>query len=871
MSSQHRAQYFRSFVIVLSVALLSALLLFSNMDWFAEAGRKEFPTKTIEQSEKSGGSGGEISAYSLEEDDEVEFPLNKKFDYDVAYTKEGMTQAAVDYFSFMGELEAKTEGLSDEEMENYYAEYDIDASKQKLLQKMLEDASSIEILDSTTIKYGHGADHYTSFIMTAPYFYKERGGDWKVIDNRVRAEETDRNGVVHDYGVKRNTVRSFFNVSNAGFRIERGNLSFDAVPMGLDLVNNGQVVDSQPIQVNNHNHYDNRLRIHMSNGDSIEYVSMPGKALYNHVVGTFPFQNQLNVGNITNSSRIQLKEQFVADAGCQFVSGGNALNVTGPQVVSDFLEYVCGSEKIMLTRPYAYEHGGHMAVDDYLLGDFIIESLGNNTFEITHDFPVDWFLDVNRQYPVVIDPTTYHSGDSYENGHVSHNTSAYQKNNAWNFPSEERMRIENTSSSQAGDTRRGFFKGDLSSLQGLSNLTINSADLHAWMSDASTCSGDRINFLALNSDTRTASGYSIWTQTYNGDYLGYRRFDTGYNGISSNNLSNEIASRVSQGWISAGAMKRPGNSCIDYTHLWSDHWLDGGSPSTSWLRPVFQVNYTAVTNRPDLTRQSNAINGNNFNLGDDIDVDVRVVNNGTAHTGSSSVIKFYLQPGTTPSYSSTYETDSYGVSPLAVSSTSNESASYTIPTTLSPGTYTMAYWIDANQSITESNENNNRFYWTITINGISGDVYENDDTCPTATNLPIGGTQNNHSIHTIGNQDWVKFQVTTTPIDIVIATNGPVNEDTEIYLYDGCNGNVGANQLDWDDRDGPGSFSLINYTLNNTGWYYVLAIEDRNDELIPNYSISVSGTVVANNLPTVNISNPGNGYYTTDTSIQVRT
>jgi hypothetical protein len=126
---------------------------------------------------------------------------------------------------------------------------------------------------------------------------------------------------------------------------------------------------------------------------------------------------------------------------------------------------------------------------------------------------------------------------------------------------------------------------------------------------------------------------------------------------------------------------------------------------------------------------------------------------------------------------------------------------------------------------------------------IAQDAYESDNTSGTARSISNDVMQN-HSIHAVGDVDWVTFTVGANGASNVrIETDGAVG-DTRIWLY-GSNPTSVVNfisVLTFDDDSGNGSFSLITRPALSSGTYYVEVRENGDDATIPAYTLRVSWT-----------------------------
>ncbi len=127
-----------------------------------------------------------------------------------------------------------------------------------------------------------------------------------------------------------------------------------------------------------------------------------------------------------------------------------------------------------------------------------------------------------------------------------------------------------------------------------------------------------------------------------------------------------------------------------------------------------------------------------------------------------------------------------------------------------------------------------------------GDSYEPDDNWSQATVITSGQNQT-HSIVPIGDEDWVRFTLSTTS-DVVIETSGPTG-DTRIWLYDS-----GLGEIEFDDDHGSGLFSKIERDGLTSGTYYVRIDEFENNGEIGSYNINVVITETASGPVTVYLS-----------------
>jgi hypothetical protein len=127
---------------------------------------------------------------------------------------------------------------------------------------------------------------------------------------------------------------------------------------------------------------------------------------------------------------------------------------------------------------------------------------------------------------------------------------------------------------------------------------------------------------------------------------------------------------------------------------------------------------------------------------------------------------------------------------------------------------------------------------TATPTAVLGDAYEPDNTYAAAKPI-LSGIQQQHSIDTPADQDWVKFTVTQNSA-VTIQTSG-VTGDTVIYLYNSA-GVASGTSLMMNDNGGLGTFSLINTNLA-PDTYYVKVVSS-GGSVIPSYYIQVDVNII---------------------------
>ncbi len=118
----------------------------------------------------------------------------------------------------------------------------------------------------------------------------------------------------------------------------------------------------------------------------------------------------------------------------------------------------------------------------------------------------------------------------------------------------------------------------------------------------------------------------------------------------------------------------------------------------------------------DLRYSNTQLSSNSVLPGDTVTLQVRATNNGQAAASRDGYVYYYFAPNAA-SYNDNDRFGSDYFPQLAVGAGSDESISYTIPAGTAPGTYYFSLWVDAQNNVVESNENNNQASFQITVRG----------------------------------------------------------------------------------------------------------------------------------------------------------
>ncbi len=125
--------------------------------------------------------------------------------------------------------------------------------------------------------------------------------------------------------------------------------------------------------------------------------------------------------------------------------------------------------------------------------------------------------------------------------------------------------------------------------------------------------------------------------------------------------------------------------------------------------------------------------------------------------------------------------------------------------------------------------------WT-TSAGPAPDAYEFDGHATVARDIANGQTQN-HSVHVVGDVDWVKFTVGSAGATSVRVETGGASGDTHMWLF---GPNSAANLIAYADEGGIGDFSLIQIPTLTAGTYYLGIREYGDNATIAAYTVKVN-------------------------------
>ena len=115
------------------------------------------------------------------------------------------------------------------------------------------------------------------------------------------------------------------------------------------------------------------------------------------------------------------------------------------------------------------------------------------------------------------------------------------------------------------------------------------------------------------------------------------------------------------------------------------------------------------------------------------------------------------------------------------------------------------------------------------------DNYETDDDCVSAKSISTVGFEQDHNFHTIGNEDWIKFDATAgDSYQLVGTVDNSSNVDLSLELYDACNALVIQRP-----RYGFSSGVKMLFSAPATGTFYLKLTNDLPMVEQTNYQFSV--------------------------------
>ena len=126
--------------------------------------------------------------------------------------------------------------------------------------------------------------------------------------------------------------------------------------------------------------------------------------------------------------------------------------------------------------------------------------------------------------------------------------------------------------------------------------------------------------------------------------------------------------------------------------------------------------------------------------------------------------------------------------------------------------------------------------YTLSVTLVLPDAYEGDNTAAQASTIATDGTPQDHSIHLGTDVDWAKFTLLGSS-NVVIETSD-TSGDTMLWLY---GPDSSTTLIQFDNDGGNNLFSRVQRDLG-PGTYYVRVAENGADDVIPDYTLTVTAT-----------------------------
>jgi hypothetical protein len=216
---------------------------------------------------------------------------------------------------------------------------------------------------------------------------------------------------------------------------------------------------------------------------------------------------------------------------------------------------------------------------------------------------------------------------------------------------------------------------------------------------------------------------------------------------------------------------------------------------------------------PDLAIQSLTLDPPNPAPGQPATITVVVKNVGASMLWDGFYTYLYVDPPQRPPTTTTPDTNFVGWF-LGLNPGATFTWQYTDYVFETGGCNHVIYaWADRDNEVAEADETNNLASLNVCVGSATGDPYEPDDLCTSATVLPTDGTIQRHTFSPQGDQDWYQFTGIGGAEYLIVARNEGADADAALSLFARCNL--------------PASFggsSQIRATLPVSGTYYVKAI-----------------------------------------------
>lgn len=190
-----------------------------------------------------------------------------------------------------------------------------------------------------------------------------------------------------------------------------------------------------------------------------------------------------------------------------------------------------------------------------------------------------------------------------------------------------------------------------------------------------------------------------------------------------------------------------------------------------------------MANNPDLVIERMTIDPPEPEPDQEVTITILVKNVGTA-TSNGFQTYLYVDSAERPPLVTTPDTNSFGwFLGLAPGTTVEWSSTYTFAT--GGCDHAIYAWVDRDNVVPEADETNNLTGFPLCIGG-SDDIYEPDNRCEMARDIPTDGTRQTHLFELPDDQDWVKLTVKSGSTVTMTADKSATGVSPEIALYASC-------------------------------------------------------------------------------------
>jgi hypothetical protein len=264
-------------------------------------------------------------------------------------------------------------------------------TEQLSAQGFTPDREDVSKRTESSKTFSNGDGTYTAILNQKPIHYQDENGDWQDIELTLR---TMPDG---SFGVMKNTLKSFFGADSSVATVDiDGNSWFKWTPYEqryIDAYGISHSLSSAQGAVGKVD--DNAILYENTFTDTNEEYFVQGDHVkHNMILSKFP-------GSAQNG-------MFLSYVGKVELADGLALYIAGNKIVSNvetngMIEVRNANNEIVYTleAPFSFEYDD---MTEAAFGSYRIEFVGDEIY-LSLLTPIEWLIDADRVYPVVIDPT----------------------------------------------------------------------------------------------------------------------------------------------------------------------------------------------------------------------------------------------------------------------------------------------------------------------------------------------------------------------------------------------------------------------------------------------------------------------------------